>query len=76
MAELDFPTINGNPVSWARITLQIGGESLSGSQALRGFRAISYKTTVERSAVKGCKSRCSDEGGGKQSHNKFHGFPS
>lgn len=57
MAELDFPTINNNPVSWARITLQIGGASLSGSQALRGFRALSYKTTIERSPVKGAGRR-------------------
>jgi hypothetical protein len=53
MAELDFPTINGHAVSWANIELQVGGIDLSGSTGYRGFKAISYKTTVERSEVRG-----------------------
>ncbi|WP_437309999.1 hypothetical protein [Sorangium sp. So ce388] len=56
MSELAYPLINGHAASWASIGLQIGGTEgtkLTGSQALRGFRAISYKSTLERSAVEG-----------------------
>jgi hypothetical protein len=53
MAELEYPTINGHAASWASIGLQLSGANLNGSQALRGFRAINYKTTVERTAVMG-----------------------
>jgi hypothetical protein len=53
MAELEYPTINGHAASWASIGLQLSGANLNGSQALRGFRAINYKTTVERTAVYG-----------------------
>ncbi len=53
MSELEYPTINGHAASWASIGLQLSGANLSGSQALRGFKAISYKTTVERTAVSG-----------------------
>ncbi|XXX79170.1 hypothetical protein WMF30_10390 [Sorangium sp. So ce134] len=53
MAELDYPLVNNRPVSWARLKVQLSGANLSGSRALRGFRAISYKVTVERSPVRG-----------------------
>lgn len=57
MAELDYPLLNGRAASWASISLRLGGASLSGAKALRGFRAISWKTTVERSPVKGAGRR-------------------
>ena len=53
MAEIEFPIINGFVVSWASISLQIGGIDLSGTTGYRGFRALSYKTTVERSPMYG-----------------------
>lgn len=68
MAELDYPVINNRPVSWARLKLQLGGASLSGSQALRGFRAISYKTTVERSEVRGAGREIHGHTDGNVSH--------
>lgn len=51
MEELAFPLINGHAASWADVGLQIGGANIPASLALRGFKAISYKTTVERTAV-------------------------
>ncbi|MGK3995096.1 hypothetical protein [Sorangium sp. So ce1024] len=53
MAELAFPLINGHAASWADIGLQVGGVNLPASVALRGFKAINYKTTVERTPIYG-----------------------
>jgi hypothetical protein len=53
MAEPTYPIINDWITSWASISCAVGGENLPTSTALRAFRAISYKTTVERTGVRG-----------------------
>ena len=45
----DQPRINGRRVSWASLSISVGG----GIGDLYGFTAISYKNTVERAKVRG-----------------------